>query len=58
MEKYLYRSMMAYGYSWLARPAVIVLLILAATSFFFTLRGRLKGKSESPASLGGAMGSA
>jgi TctA family transporter len=58
MEKYLYRSMMAYGFSWLARPAVIVLLILAATSFFFTLRGRLKGKSESPASLGGAMGSA
>jgi len=56
MEKYLYRSMMAYGFSWLARPAVIVLLILAAVSFFFTLRGRLKSKSESPASLSGAMG--
>jgi len=37
---------------------VIVLLILAATSFFFTLRGRLKSQSESPSSLGGAMGSA
>jgi len=58
MEKYLYRSMMAYGFSWLARPAVIVLLILAAVSFVFTLRGRLKSKSESPASLGGAMGRA
>jgi len=58
MEKYLYRSMAAYGFSWLGRPAVIVLLILAAVSFFFTLRGRLKSKSESPASLSGAMGRA
>lgn len=55
MEKYLYRSMAAYGFSWLARPAVIVLLILAAASLVFTLRGRLKSKSESPSSLGGAM---
>ncbi|HEY3306204.1 MAG TPA: tripartite tricarboxylate transporter permease [Candidatus Binatia bacterium] len=58
MEKYLYRSMAAYGFTWLARPAVIVLLILAAVSFFFTLRGRLKSDSDSPTSLRGAMGTA
>jgi TctA family transporter len=55
MEKYLYRSVASYGFSWLARPAVIILLILATVSFIFTLRGRLKGQEESPASLGGAM---
>jgi TctA family transporter len=43
MERYLYRSMASYGFSWLARPAVVVLLILAATSFFFAVRGRMKG---------------
>jgi len=42
MEKYLYRSMASYGFSWLTRPAVIVLLILATISFALTLRGRLK----------------
>ena len=42
MERYLYRSMMSYGFTWLSRPAVIVLLILAATSFFFAVRGRMK----------------
>ncbi|MBI4488410.1 MAG: tripartite tricarboxylate transporter permease [Deltaproteobacteria bacterium] len=56
MEKYLYRSMASYGFSWLGRPAVIVLLILAATSFVFTLRGRLVSKQEAGSSLGGAMG--
>lgn len=55
MEKYLYRSMASYGFSWLARPAVIVLLILSAISFFFTLRGRMKTASDSPTTLGGAM---
>jgi TctA family transporter len=55
MEKYLYRSVASYGFSWLARPAVIVLLILSAASFIFTLRGRLKGRDEAPVSLGGAM---
>jgi TctA family transporter len=39
MEKYLYRSVASYGFSWLARPAVIVILVLAALSLFFTLRG-------------------
>ena len=50
MEWYLYRSMMSYGFSWLTRPAVIVLLILAGTSFFFAMRGRMKtvpGRSDS-----------
>ena len=42
MERYLYRSMMSYGFSWLTRPAVMVLLVLAATSFFFAVRGRMK----------------
>ncbi|MGH7853347.1 MAG: tripartite tricarboxylate transporter permease [Candidatus Binatia bacterium] len=56
MEKYLYRSVASYGFSWLTRPAVIVLLIFAGASLFFTLRGRMKAKREaSPASFTGAM---
>src|SRR5262249_50445211 len=55
MEKYLYRSVASYGFSWLARPAVIVLFILAAGSLILTLRGRLKTRDDSPASLGAAM---
>ena len=55
MEKYLYRSVASYGFSWLSRPAVIILLILAVASFILTLRGRLKSRDDSPASLGGAM---
>jgi TctA family transporter len=42
MERYLYRSMASYGFSWLGRPAVVVLLIFAATSFLFAVRGRMK----------------
>jgi TctA family transporter len=42
MERYLYRSMASYGFTWLMRPAVIVLLILAGTSFFFAVRGRMR----------------
>ena len=42
MERYLYRSMASYGFTWLMRPAVMVLLVLAATSFFFAVRGRMK----------------
>lgn len=42
MERYLYRSMASYGFTWLTRPAVIVLLILASVSFFFAVRGRMK----------------
>jgi TctA family transporter len=46
MERYLYRSMMSYGYTWLTRPAVMVLLILAATSFVFAVRGRMKSTAR------------
>src|SRR5205823_246777 len=56
MEKYLYRSVASYGFSWLARPAVVVLLILASTSFVFTLRGRLRAKQKASSSpLSGAL---
>ena len=47
MEKYLYRSVASYGFSWLARPAVIVILMLAALSLFFTLRGQMKSEKRS-----------
>jgi TctA family transporter len=46
MERYLYRSMASYGFTWLMRPAVIVLLILAATSFFFAVRGRMRSTTR------------
>jgi putative tricarboxylic transport membrane protein len=41
METYLYRSMASYGFSWLMRPAVMVLLVLATLSFVLTMRSRL-----------------
>src|SRR5262245_31936507 len=41
MARYLYRSMMSYGFSWLLWPGVIILLILATVSFIYTLRGSL-----------------
>jgi putative tricarboxylic transport membrane protein len=46
METYLYRSMASYGFSWLARPSVIVLLSLATISFLLTMRGRLKSSPK------------
>jgi TctA family transporter len=60
MEKYLYRSVASYGFSWLSRPAVIVLLLLAGMSLFLTLRGRIKASAKaeeeaSPGSFTGAM---
>jgi putative tricarboxylic transport membrane protein len=56
MEKYLYRSVASYGFSWLSRPAVVLLLILAVGSFILTLRGRLKNRQQaSSPSLGGAL---
>jgi TctA family transporter len=60
MEKYLYRSVASYGFSWMARPAVIVLFALAALSLFFTLRGRMKASAKArkgigPGSFTGAM---
>ena len=56
MEKYLYRSVASYGFTWLARPAVIVLLLLAGLSLLLTLRGQMKAKKEAPpSSFTGAM---
>jgi putative tricarboxylic transport membrane protein len=46
METYLYRSMASYGFSWLARPSVVVLLSLAAISFLLTMRARLKSSPK------------
>ncbi len=46
MEKYLYRSVASYGYSWLSRPAVIVLFIIAGGSLYLTLRGKTKSEQE------------
>ena len=56
MEKYLYRSVASYGFSWLARPAVLVLLALATASLVLTLRGQMRARKEAPASsFSGAM---
>jgi TctA family transporter len=60
MEKYLYRSVASYGYTWLGRPAVIALFLMAAASLFFTVKGRVKANTKesevaSPASFMGAM---
>jgi len=56
MEKYLYRSVASYGFSWLARPAVILLLLLASVSFALTLRGRIRARRSAPSSFfSGAM---
>jgi putative tricarboxylic transport membrane protein len=60
MEKYLYRSVASYGFTWLSRPAVIGLLIISTVSFLLTLRGRIKANAKAkeeaaPASFTGAM---
>lgn len=56
MEKYLYRSVASYGFSWLGRPAVIVLLIIAGGSLYLTLRGKMKAsKQDSTATFSGAI---
>jgi putative tricarboxylic transport membrane protein len=49
METYLYRSMASYGFTWLARPSVIVLLSLATISFLLTMRTRLKNSAKAQA---------
>ena len=56
MEKYLYRSVASYGFTWLGRPAVIVLFIIAGGSLYLTLRGKLKAsKKDSTATFSGAI---
>ncbi|MDH3442704.1 MAG: tripartite tricarboxylate transporter permease, partial [Deltaproteobacteria bacterium] len=42
-ERYLYRSVASYGFTWLQRPSVIILLVLALGTLFLTLRGRRNG---------------
>jgi TctA family transporter len=44
LERYLYRSMMTYGFSWLTFPSVVVLLVLVATSLGFSLLHQMKGR--------------
>jgi TctA family transporter len=56
MEKYLYRSVASYGLTWITRPAVMVIFVIAAVSLVFTLRGKMRAKEEDPAeSFSGAM---
>lgn len=54
MERYLYRSMMSYGFTWLLRPGVIVLFILAVISLGYTLRSRLEEGPQGKSVLDGA----
>jgi putative tricarboxylic transport membrane protein len=49
METYLYRSMASYGFTWLARPSVVVLLSLATISFILTMRARLRNSTKARA---------
>jgi len=56
MEKYLYRSMASYGFTWLGRPAVIILFIIAGGSLYLTLRGKMSAsKDDSTATFSGAI---
>ena len=56
MEKYLYRSIASYGFTWLGRPAVIVLFIIAGGSLYLTLRGKMTAsKEDSTATFSGAI---
>jgi len=55
MEKYLYRSMASYGLSWLLRPAVIILLLLAIGSLAYTLWGKWRNKPKTVSPLRGAI---
>jgi len=45
-EKYLYRSMASYGFTWLPFPSVIILLILALGTLALTLWSRREKKPE------------
>ncbi|MBI4523382.1 MAG: tripartite tricarboxylate transporter permease [Deltaproteobacteria bacterium] len=45
-EKYLYRSVASYGFTWLSRPGVIILLILALGTLLLTLVGRWKTRQD------------
>ena len=45
-ERYLYRSVASYGFAWLQRPSVIILLILALGTLALTLRSRREEKAK------------
>lgn len=45
-EKYLYRSVASYGFAWLLRPSVVILLILALGTLALTLQSRRKKREE------------
>ena len=44
MEKYLYRSVASYGFSWLSRPAVIVYCFWLQDLFCFHRARQAKGQ--------------
>ncbi len=46
MEKYLYRSVASYGFSWMTRPAVIVIFIIAAVSLYLYPARQAKSEQE------------
>lgn len=57
MERYLYRSMASYGFGWLLRPGVVILLILALGSLAYTLWSRReKEPKDESSSRGGTTG--
>jgi TctA family transporter len=47
LERYLYRSIASYGFSWMQFPAVIILFIIAAGTLILTLWSRQKKKPDS-----------
>ena len=47
LERYLYRSVASWGFSWLAFPPVIVLLVFTLTTLAFTLWAR-RGRGPKP----------
>jgi hypothetical protein len=51
-ERYLYRSVASYGFAWLQRPSVIILLILALGTLALTLRSRREDKPKAESALG------
>jgi TctA family transporter len=45
-ERYLYRSVASYGFTWLQRPSVIILLAIALGTLALTLRSRMTGNGK------------
>jgi TctA family transporter len=53
LEKYLYISTASYGYTWLARPGVIILFVLTVGSLALTLWGQREKKPDAGAKAAG-----